>query len=506
MKKKNFRSFQLFVDKAVKNFKNNIYLINDQKISKSIKFKDIDIFLKNLGNFLKNKKISEQKKILICSNNDNFTGLLLIGLIYFNRIVIPVNPAFKKEDIKYIVKNSNPDFIITEKEYDFLFKSLKIKKTLIQNLNFFKKNTKNNFYKPNINEKDFAQIVYTSGSTGNPKGVLLTQKNVISQILSITKHFNFKSKERFITILPLFHNGGQFFSTYASLISGSSNLIVNPKLAFINFWHYVKKHQINWTLGMGSHINFLINTENNSKTSLKGIVIGGMRLESSIQKKFEKKFKINVLKNYGLTETSSLACCDKPNSKIRKYGASGIPMIGNTVKIFDKKNNILKPNELGEIRIKGDNVFHSYINDKISTKKRFKNGWFCTGDLGYLDKNNNIYIEDRLDNMIIVSGENIYPSEIEKFLPNLKDLKEGYIIGLIDQIKGNQICLVYKTDTKNDELLLRKWRKFLINKLPFYKVPSKFINIDTLMTKDFPRLSNGKIDKKRLAILVNSNG
>ena len=100
MKKKNFRSFQLFVDKAVKDFKNNIYLINDQKISKSIKFKDIDIFLKNLGNFLKNKKISEQKKILICSNNDNFAGLLLIGLIYFNRIVIPVNPAFKKRGYK----------------------------------------------------------------------------------------------------------------------------------------------------------------------------------------------------------------------------------------------------------------------------------------------------------------------------------------------------------------------------------------------------------------------
>ena len=126
--------------------------------------------------------------------------------------------------------------------------------------------------------------------------------------------------------------------------------------------------------------------------------------------------------------------------------------------------------------------------------------------MGYLDKNNNIYIEDRLDNMIIVSGENIYPSEIEKFLPNLKDLKEGYIIGLIDQIKGSQICLIYNTDLNNDELLLRKWRKFLINKLPFYKVPSKFINIETLMTKDFPRLSNGKIDKKRLAILVNSNG
>ena len=94
---------------------------------------------------------------------------------------------------------------------------------------------------------------------------MLTKKNVISQILSITKHFKFKSKDKFITILPLFHNGGQFFSTYASLVSGSSNLIVNPKMAFVNFWHYVKKHQINWTLGMGSHINFLVQTENTSK-------------------------------------------------------------------------------------------------------------------------------------------------------------------------------------------------------------------------------------------------
>lgn len=506
MGEKKFFSFQLYVDKAIKKFKDNIYLIDDQNQNKNIKFKDLNWFLNNLGHFLKNKKITEQKKVLICLNNDNFAGLLLIGLIYFNRIVIPINPAFKREDVKFIIKNSNPDFIITEKEYDFLFKNLKIKKIFKQKLNFLKSNSKKYFFKPNINENDFAQIVYTSGSTGNPKGVLLTQKNVISQILSITKHFKFKSKDRFITILPLFHNGGQFFSTYASLVSGSSNLIVNPKMAFVNFWHYVKKHQINWTLGMGSHINFLVNTENTSKTKLKGIVIGGMRLEAGIQKKFEKKFKINVLKNYGLTETSSLACCDKPNSKIRKYGASGVPMVGNTIKIFDKSNNILKNNEIGEIRIKGNNVFHSYINDKKSTKKIFKNGWFCTGDLGYLDKNNNIYIEDRLDNMIIVSGENIYPSEIEKFLPKLKELKEGYIVGLIDQIKGSQICLIYDTDFNNDELLIKNWRKFLINKLPFYKVPSKFINIKTLMTKDFPRLSNGKIDKKRLAILINSNG
>ena len=108
--------------------------------------------------------------------------------------------------------------------------------------------------------------------------------------------------------------------------------------------------------------------------------------------------------------------------------------------------------------------------------------------------------------MLIVSGENIYPSEIEKILPQLKNLKEGYVIGLSDQIKGNQICLVYKSEFNNDEKLVNNWRKTLIKNLPFYKVPSKILNINTLMSKDFPRLSNGKIDKKRLAILVNSHG
>ena len=506
MKKKLKNSFQYYIDKAIEKYRNKTYLINENDTKKDIKFSDLKKFLINLNNFLDKHKIANQKKILICLNNNNYTGLILVGLMYFNRTIIPINPAFKVNDIKFIIKNSQPDFIITEKEYNYLFKNINIRKALLQNSKLFTNTKKNKIKKPTISENDLAEIVYTSGSTGDPKGVVLTQKNVISQILSIQNHFNFNVNDKFITILPLFHNGGQFFSTFVTILCGGSNLIVNPKLAFINFWYYISKFKINWTLGMGSHINFLLNTKKVSKNSLKGLVIGGMRLEAKIQKKFEKKFKTKVLKNYGLTETCSLSCCDKPSGKNRKYGASGTPMKGNIVKIFDNSNRSLKKGELGEIRIKGDNVFKKYINDNLSTKKRFKDGWFCTGDLGYFDKHNNIYIEDRLDNMIIVSGENIYPSEIEKYLPQLKNLKEGYVIGLNDPIKGNQICLVYKSEFKNDEILVKNWRKILIKNLPFYKVPSKILNINTLMSKDFPRLSNGKIDKKRLAILVNSHG
>jgi acyl-CoA synthetase (AMP-forming)/AMP-acid ligase II len=163
---------------------------------------------------------------------------------------------------------------------------------------------------------------------------MLTQKNIIAQIISINNHFSFKEGERFMTITPLFHNSGQFFSTFCSIMKGNANLILNPKIAFINFWYFVSKHRINWTLGMGSHINFLLSTSNKYKIALKAIVIGGMRLEADNQKKFEKKFNVKILKTYGLTETCSFATCDKYVSKNKVYGSSGTPIDANIIKIF----------------------------------------------------------------------------------------------------------------------------------------------------------------------------
>ncbi len=490
-KKKMNNSFQRLVVKSIKKFKKKI-LFNDQSKLKNIHYEELEKVIYNVSIFLKKNKILPRQKVLIAADNSNETTLIIISLLVLNRVIIPVNPEITSNEIKYIIKDSKPNFILTKSIY---LKFIRRKK-IIENLNLFQNIPRNEkTYYPKIRDKDIAEIVYTSGSTGDPKGVVLTHDNIVSQIYSINNHFKFSTNDRFLTMTPLFHNSGQFFSTFVAILNGSSNLIVNPKLAFINFWHIVSSFKITWTLGMGSHINYLVNSRKKYKTELKGIVIGGMRLEAKTQEQFEKKFKVKILKTYGLTETCSFATCDKPSNKKIIYGSSGSPINVNKIKIFDEKNNECKTNIMGEIRIRGKNIFLKYLNKKKLTKKKFYKDWFCTGDIGYFDKKNNIFIEDRIDNMIIVSGENIYPSEIERLIMYLKEIDEGYVIGLEDKIKGKKLSLFFKSKKKISEKIKIKWKNILTKYIPNYKIPQMFINIKDVGLKDFPRLHNGKINK-----------
>lgn len=492
-------SFQKLIIDSAKKFSKNILFYDINSLDKNIKYEQLINSIANVNFFLKKKKISSQKKILLIADNSNYTALILLSLIVLNRIVIPVNPELKNKEINYIIKDSKPDLILTKKKF---IKFIKYKKSFIEEIMINKKSFKTKLNLPKIRKNDIAEIIYTSGSTGRPKGVILTQYNVISQIKSINAHFKFNEKDKFLTMTPIFHNSGQFFSTFVAINNGASNLIANPKIAFINFWYIVSQYSITWTLGMGSHINFLITRKNPYKNYLKGIVIGGMRLEANIQNKFEKKFNTRIIKTYGLTETCSFATCDNPQTKKRFYGSSGIPININKVKIFNRNNKECKTNHIGEIRIKGKNIFLKYLNKHTLTNSKFSNGWFCTGDLGYIDKRNNVYIEDRIDNMLIISGENVYPSEIERWVTKIKDISEGYVLGKKDKIKGHKLCLVYKTSKLVNKNTKNKWVKILSSYLPNFKIPENFVNIKELGLRDFPRLANGKINKKNLSNIV----
>ena len=217
---------------------------------------------------------------------------------------------------------------------------------------------------------------------------------------------------------------------------------------------------------------------------LKGLFCGGAKLDENSRKIFEKRFKIKIATNYGLTETSSIVSSEGLIKSDKKEGSVGKPLFNNVVKIkkFTKKN-------YGEIYTKGENIFQKYLRDSIQTKKKIKNNWFYTGDLGYLDKDNFLFIKDRVDNMIIVSGENIYPSEVENYLYKFKEIKLGVVTSIKDNLTQNKLILIYEGEKNLDK---NKFYKIISKYVSDFKIPKLIYHCSKINLKEIPKAQNKK--------------
>ena len=485
------------------------YLFSENNLFENITFDSLEKFTVRFNSYCENNHISIGEKIAIMLPNSPLFVLLLISTIATGRILIPINPKFGDIELSHVINLTKPKLIIhNKKAYDKLKNFQCDKKIIDSDKDFFKEINKldNNpsYSHAHINNNDTAEIVFTSGSTGTPKGVVITQGNLIANILGISERLNPSMHDIFLTLTPLYHNSGQFFSTFVPLVSGSSCTIVKPELALANFWHYIEKYKINWTLTMPTHINFLLQQNKEiTNGSLKGIVVGGAPLSVAAQKQFEKKFNVNILKTYGLTETCSFSTCDFPNKNQQALGASGKPLSTNMIKIVKSKKFIDEPFVTGEIWIKGSNVVQSYLDNKKETTKKFINGWLATGDLGYIDKEHNVYVIDRIDNMIIVNGENVYPSEIENLLSLLNGIKQGVVTSIPNEIMGNELVLIYE-GLEFNTLLVNEWIAVLQKKIASYKIPMRYVNVTEFGLNTIPKSENGKILREKIKKLAHT--
>ena len=347
-----------------------------------------------------------------------------------------------------------------------------------------------------MDKKCIAQILFTSGSTGNPKGVSITHSNIITNLLGLVERFKFKKNNpKFISVTPLYHNNGQFIPTLCPLFLGGETFSIPPLQSLNNFFVIIKKYKINYTSAMATHINYFNNYQKKRKVShLKFICVGGAKLDALSHKKFEKKFGIRILCNYGLTETASIASTEGLSKKLTRIGSVGKALYNN--KIIIKKKNAEK---FGEILIKGNNIFYEYYNNKIQSKKKIKKKYLHTGDLGYFDSDGFLYIVDRLDNMINVSGENIYPSEIERYTNNYKFISLSVVIPTINLITQNSLVLIYESKN-NKKINIDNIKKYLSTKISKFKIPKHYFSIQEIGLPEIPKAANKKILRKKIEL------
>jgi acyl-[acyl-carrier-protein]-phospholipid O-acyltransferase/long-chain-fatty-acid--[acyl-carrier-protein] ligase len=354
---------------------------------------------------------------------------------------------------------------------------------------------------PRTENSEEATLLFTSGSSGEPKGVVLTHQNILSNCLQINRLNLFGEDAKILANLPLFHSFGFTVATCFPLLYNVPIVAVSSPLDTKSGLNAIRKEKVTFLLGTPTFLRgFLSKGKKDDFLSLRYVVAGAEKSPDSFKKKWEEFACCSYLEGYGLTETSPGVSFNLPGSGSRKgsVGRLFTEIECKTIHPETKKN--LKPGENGLLCFRGPNVFSGYLNDEEKTKEVLENDkWFITGDLGYLDKDNFLFIEGRLSRFSKIGGEMVPHGTIEDAVRKIVLNKGGeemaaVIMGRPDKLKGEQLVLV--TDQEIDFLLLRK-------KLGESGLPNLWIPKTIHVVEEMPTLPTGKIDFKGLGKLIN---
>jgi long-chain acyl-CoA synthetase len=424
----------------------------------------------------------------------------------------PVNSLLKAEEIAWVVSNSEAKLMLVGSDWTASIPAFMNAEQAI----FFDNEAtstaefNDDLVPADISLDDEAIIIYTSGTTGRPKGCLLTHGNLFANARQIAEWMGFGPGDRLLSVMPLFHMNAVSVTTMSALYAGGST-VVSPKFSGSRFWDIIEKYQITSFGSVATMLSMLLagrepgvlsheqekdrlTTHDSRLTTLRFAMCGSAPVPAEVLRRFEETFDVLVIEGYGLSESTCRSTFNPPNEE-RRPGSCGKP-IGNEMKIFDERDQELPDGELGEIVLRGPNIFKGYFKNPDATEKAFAGGWFHTGDLGYRDTDGFFYIADRKSDMIIRGGENIYPREIDDLLYTHPAVAAAAVIGVPDELYGEEVAafvmLKDGTNATDDDLI-----EFCKTHLADYKCPKSIHFVD-----DIPKGPTGKLLKRELAAKV----
>ena len=347
-------------------------------------------------------------------------------------------------------------------------------------------------------DDDIAMILYTSGTTGTPKGAELTHRN-LAENARVTAETVICSQPEDVILgaLPLFHAFGQTCALNASVYSGSC-LSLLPRFDPGQALEILHRDRVTVFVGVPTMYSALLHHPDRERfdtTSLRICLSGGAALPVEVLRGFDAAFDCKVLEGYGLSETSPVASFNHPD-RVRKPGSVGTPIRGVEMKVIDEEGNETPPGERGEIAIKGHNVMRGYRQRPDATREAIRDGWFRTGDVARVDEDGYFFIVDRKKDLIIRGGYNVYPREIEEVLYEHPAVREAAVVGIADERLGEEVGAAVVLNS-GESATVEELRDFVKSRIAAYKYPRKVWLVDTL-----PKGPTGKILKLQIAAPV----
>jgi long-chain acyl-CoA synthetase len=345
---------------------------------------------------------------------------------------------------------------------------------------------------------DIAFLQYTGGTTGLSKGAMLSHRNMVYNVLQSKawQADTFAGEERIvvITALPLYHIFSLQSNCLGMMIDGGESVLITNPRDFPAFVKELSRHRFSYITGVNTLFVGLLNTPGFSGLDFSGLRLtigGGMAVQEAVSKRWEKVTGMPIVQAYGLTETSPAAIVN-PLGVAKFTGSIGVPISSTEVRICDDEGHDVPPGERGEICVRGPQVMEGYWHKPEETAKvMLPGGWLRTGDIGHMDEKGFVFIEDRKKDMILVSGFNVYPNEIESVAVELDGVLEAAAIGIPDEKSGEAVKLyvVRKDESVTEESILEYCRKNLTG----YKVPRT-----VEFRKELPKTNVGKILRRAL--------
>ena len=443
---------------------------------------------------------------LLSTNNPEYL-IILFACARIGAILNPLNWRLAIPELSYIVENAESSVLLVEREFvDFALQArMDRPDCLVIGLDFTPDGGHNwSILMATTSEiepdscgslEDTMLLVYTSGTTGHPKGAMLSQNALLWNAVQSQHMHDFTSDDVILMCLPLFHVGGLNNQTTPALHSGASIVMqrgFDPDDVLRGFSAADDSHPVP-TISCFVPATQLacINSplwEETDFSNLRLICTGSMIVPRHLSDEF-RAVGVTVVEMYGCTETCPISVYHRSDSDFDRIGSTGLPGIHCEVQIVDPDGNPLSPHAEGEVLLRGPNIMQGYWRDPEATKAALQDGWFRTGDIGHQDEDGYLYIKDRKKNMIISGGENIYAAEVERVLNRHPAMIESALIGLADEKWGERPVAIVVCDGADEATL----RSFMDGKLARFKLPRAYYFVDKL-----PKNALGKVQHFKL--------
>ena len=486
---------------------------------KDTTYSEFENSVSKMATALKELGVDKGDHVAFLLGNTPHFIISLYATMRIGATAIPINPLYTPDEITYIIQNGDVKavialdallplveagvqlfpsvkaYVICETKPDIFEKMETLSPIVKEKVHLFTQLLAQSepVVKPvEIDDDETAIILYTSGTTGHPKGAMLTHKNLYSNARDISDYLQFNENDRIITTLPIFHVFALTVVVNAPLLT-SAQLIIVPKFSPKEIFRIGRELQPTVFAGVPTMFNFLYQFPEGNADDLKSLrlaISGGSSLPVALLHNFEDKFNVRISEGYGLSEASPVTCFN-PLDRERKPGSIGTNIVNVENKVFNELGEEVPVGEVGELVVRGPNVMKGYYKMPEETAMVIRGGWLYTGDLARMDEDGYFYIVDRKKDLIIVGGFNVYPREVEEVFYKNPGVLEAAVVGIPDPNLGEEV-LAYVV-LKDKSITVDELDAFCKEHLVKYKCPKEIIILDEL-----PKNTTGKILRRNL--------